>query len=77
MSMDQLSERRRKKVELKAQYQDGLSALMDPVTASWRELWVADCREKGRTVPFSEWCQTPLVEGDPMSSPFEIANVYE
>jgi len=73
---DDLSEHRYRKAIARAKHQTGLSAVMDPVIASWQKIWVEDCKKKGRTVPFGKWCLIPLVEGDPMSSPFEIANVY-
>jgi hypothetical protein len=74
---DELSERRYRKAVVKAKYQDdGLAAIMDQVVASWQQVWVDDCKKKGRTIPFGKWCLIPLDEDDPMSSPFEIANVY-
>lgn len=73
---DDLSERRYRKAAVKSKYQTGLSSIMDPVVASWRKVWVEDCAKKGRTIPFGKWCRMPLDENDPMSSPFEIANVY-
>lgn len=77
MSIDtSLGKRRAGKAKTKAAYQNGLDSVLDPVIASWQEVWEDDCRKKGRTIPFSQWCFEPLVEGDPMSSPFEIANVY-
>lgn len=76
MSADDLCDRRARRDELKAKYQDGLAGLLDEVRASWRPVWVDDCRKKGRTIPFAEWCFIPLDPDDPMSSPFEIANVY-
>jgi hypothetical protein len=54
----------------------GISWLMDGVVASWRKVWRDDCKAKCRIVPFGKWCLMPLVDGDPDSSPFEIANVY-
>ena len=59
---------------------DGMSEIdnmMDGVVASWRKVWRDDCKQKCRIVPFGKWCMMPLVEDDPDSSPFEIANVYE
>jgi hypothetical protein len=68
--------RRIANVKQKSNYQDGLQSIFDPVIASWQAVWVEDCKKKGKTIPFSEWCFVPLIDGDPMSSPFEIANVY-
>ena len=73
---DDLGERRYCKAVEKAQYQTGLSAIMDPVIASWQKIWADDCKAKGHTIPFGKWCRLPLYDDDPMSSPFEIANVY-
>jgi hypothetical protein len=71
-----LSERRLVKARLKSNYQSGVTAILDRVVADWQRVWVEDCRQKGHTIPFGEWCFIPLIEGDPTSSPFEIANVY-
>lgn len=71
-----LAKRRAEKATIVAGYQDGLDSILNPVIASWQQVWEEDCREKGRTIPFSQWCFEPLIEGDPDSSPFEIANVY-
>ncbi len=73
---DDLADRRAKREKLTAQYQGGFDGLFNSVVAEWREIWVKDCREKRRTISFEDWCHVPLVEDDPMSTPFEIANVY-
>jgi hypothetical protein len=73
---DDLSDRRYKNAIRKHERQNNLSSMMDRVVASWQKTWVEDCKKKGHTIPFGKWCLIPLVEGDPMSSPFEIANVY-
>ena len=74
---DTLAERRARKQKLRARYIGGVDGLLEQVRASWRKEWVKDCREKGRTIPFGEWCFIPLDPDDPNSSPFEIANVHE
>ena len=55
---------------------DSFSDVMDRAITSWRKVWKEDCIKKGRIMPFGKWCGVALIEGDPDSSPFEIANVY-
>jgi hypothetical protein len=73
---DDLAERRYREAVQKDNYKRSLSSLMARVVADWQKTWVEDCKKKGRTIPFGKWCLVPLDENDPMSSPFEIANVY-